>query len=129
MREKFTFSDTPWITTTTDFFAALDFDYGVGPNNGERDTLSQLSHRLCLFFVFQWFGEVINPDLVLRDFVQNLKKFVFNIGSDVSKNKLTCFLNNCTSSGVIVSALAITGIILTLSQTRCINSTSNGFSP
>lgn len=74
MREKFTFSDTPWITTTTDFFAALDFDYGVGPNNGERDTLSQLSHRLCLFFVFQWFGEVINPDLVLRDFVQNLKK-------------------------------------------------------
>lgn len=42
---------------------------------------------------------------------------------------LTCFLNSCTSSGVIVSALAMTGIILTLSHNRCMNSMSNGLRP
>lgn len=41
----------------------------------------------------------------------------------------TCFLNSCTSSGVMVSALAMTGIMLTLSQSLCINSTSSVFSP
>lgn len=41
----------------------------------------------------------------------------------------TCLLNSWISSGVMVSALAMTGMMLTLSQRRCMNSTSSGFSP
>ena len=41
----------------------------------------------------------------------------------------TCFLKWAHSSGVMVSAFAMTGIMLTLSWRRCINSTSNGFKP
>lgn len=41
--------------------------------------------------------------------------------------KLTVFLNSLHSSGVRVSALAMRGMILTLSCSRFINSTSNGF--
>lgn len=74
-----TFSDAPWITTPTNFFAALNFDYGIGANDGEWDALSQLSHHFCLFLVFQGFGEVINFYLVLRDFVQNLKVLGFYV--------------------------------------------------
>lgn len=41
----------------------------------------------------------------------------------------TCFLKWAHSSGVMVSAFAMTGIMLTLSWRRCMNSTSNGFKP
>lgn len=42
---------------------------------------------------------------------------------------ITCSLKSLHSSGVIVSALAITGMMLTLSPSRCINSTSRGLRP
>lgn len=41
---------------------------------------------------------------------------------------LTCFLNRWHSSGVRVSALAISGMTLTFSCSRFMNSTSSGFS-
>lgn len=42
---------------------------------------------------------------------------------------ITCFFRCWHSSGVRVSAFAITGIMLTLSCKRLINSTSRGFNP
>ncbi len=41
----------------------------------------------------------------------------------------TCFLKYAISSGTMVSAFAIIGIIFTLSCSLCMNSTSNGFRP
>lgn len=53
----------------------------------------------------------------------------YAITTGLLDNTNTCFLKWAHSSGVMVSAFAMTGIMLTLSWRRCMNSTSNGFKP
>lgn len=55
--------------------------------------------------------------------------FMIKSAKDVQTAQRTCSLKSLHSSGVMVSAFAMTGIILTLSPSRCMNSTSSGLRP
>lgn len=70
---KFTFGNTPWITSTA-HFAAINFDHSIGADYCEWHTTSELAQRFRFLFVFEWFGKIVDFNFVLSNFVENLSK-------------------------------------------------------
>lgn len=63
-----TFSHSPRIFTPANT-TAVYFNYGICTDNCKWHSTSQLSQNFGFFFVFQRFGEIVNVDFVLSNFV------------------------------------------------------------
>lgn len=112
-------------------------------NGNDRHTIKarqlRFSHPqlfLCfLFLLIIAVRELIDFDLVLCNFIQNLKQQsviiigALRISRELNQGEwmLTVFLNSLHSSTVSVSALAMRGMMLTLSCNLFMNSMSKGF--
>lgn len=88
-----------------------------------HDFLVLLHGLFVLIFVLGWPED---PNVVVGDIVQDLRCQLYR--TILWDRQLTRSLNSATSSSVNVSALAITGIRLTLVWSRRMNSTSIGLS-
>jgi TctA family transporter len=124
--------DTPGVATATDATTVSSGHLGVGTNNGEGN----LGHDLLVLS-----NGLLIVKLVTGTF-KDLEGVLFDIGKDLEKSASTVSIENkgilkkkehtrclkrATSSSVKVSALAMTGIKLTLVCRRRITSMSRGF--
>jgi hypothetical protein len=122
--------DTPGVATAADLAAVGVGDLVIGTDNSEGD----LGHDLVvlgdgLLVIELVAGALENLDLVVLDVCENLQRPIStNAGwRQQERTKLTLALKAATSSSVRVSALAITGIRLTLVCRRFMTSMSRGF--
>jgi hypothetical protein len=123
--------DTPGVATATDATTISSVDLGVGTNNGERNLghdLLVLSNGLLVIKLVA--GTLEDLDGVLLDIGEDLEQSIYTVSIEPKggfQKKHTRCLKRVTSSSVKVSALAITGIRLTLVCRRRITSISRGF--
>lgn len=122
--------DTPGVATATDTTTVSSGDLGVGTNNSKGNLghdLLVLSNGLLVVKLVA--GAFEDLEGVLFDIGKDLEESVCtaSIDSERESQKLTRCLKRATSSSVKVSALAMTGIKLTLVCRRRITSISRGF--
>jgi hypothetical protein len=106
--------DTPWVTASSDLSTIGTSDLGIRTNNSERNfrhNLIVLSNRLIVVKLITRTLEDL--DGVVLDISENLKRISIAL-LDLREMLLTLALKLMISSSVIVSALAMTGIKLTL---------------
>lgn len=75
VNSQLTFSCTPWVSTSTNL-ATINFDHGISSYNCEWNSASELSQHFSFLLIFKWFRKIIDFDFVLRNFVQNLNKWM-----------------------------------------------------
>jgi hypothetical protein len=119
--------DTPGVPTPTNLAAIGSSDLGVGTDNGE----GHLGHDLgilgdCLLIVELVARALEDVNLVVCNVREDLEPVSGSM--PISFMVRTLALNAAISSSVRVSALAMTGIKLTLVCSFFITSTSRGFS-
>lgn len=119
---------TPGVDTAADFASVRGRDDLVGADDGEGDLAGDLlvlrDRLLVLILVGRSLEDV---DVVVRDVGKDLVPRVEKGGIEGGNGKLTRALNSATSTSVRVSALAMTGMRLTLSCSCFMNSMSRGF--
>lgn len=105
--------ETPWVFTSSDLAAVSAGDLGVGTDNSKGD----LGHDLVVFgdglIIIEFIsGALEDLDIVVLDIGEDLTLLALSGTREI--DKLTLALKAKISSSVMVSALAITGIRLTL---------------
>jgi hypothetical protein len=120
------FNDTPWVFASADLATICTRDLRVGTHDSKGDLrhdLVVLGNRLIIIKLVS--GTLEYLDVMMFDISKNLKMLASTQICRIVKHTLA--LKAMISSSVIVSALAITGIKLTLVCSLRMTSMSSGF--